>query len=190
MVKYKFLFFIICFYSCGIKTRLLDDKITDVPLDNKIFTNKNLFLPEIFSVIDTNSLYKEEYGYLTTADSFERGDNIKEYQNTDFRGYYKFYSNGLLNAFYFKDFNEITISSINPNFKGKRGIVYNTNNEIKVDLFTIVGYGFKRDYGILTSILQIKGDSIFEKQIRNPKYVNVYVKKEIRKEYLIYKPNW
>ncbi|OXA94410.1 hypothetical protein SAMN06265346_11282 [Flavobacterium hercynium] len=190
MVKFISLFFLVIFISCSTKTRTLENKITDVPLDNKVFKNKMFFESELFNQIDTNTVYKEEFGYQSKKNSFEKINNLKEYQNRSVRGYYRFYSNGCVNYFSFQDFDEITFSSLAPNFNGQRGIIYSEENVIKLDLFTIIGYSFKRDYGIITSILKVKGDTLFEKKLTNPSYVNVYVRRKIPKEFLIYKPDW
>ncbi len=190
MVRYIILFFVLLFISCGTKTKILDNKITDVPIDNEIFKNKKFFEKKLLSNIDTNFVYEENYSYQSNKYDFKNILNKKNYRVDYRKSYYKFYSNGCVNYFTFGGFDEVTLSSINPNFDGQRGVVYSKGNEMKLDLFTITGYSFKRDYGIITNILKVKGDTIFEKKIKDLTYVNVYVKRKIPKEFLIYKPDW
>ena len=124
----------------------------------KFLKIKMFFEVSLFNEIDTASVYKEEFGYQSKKNSFEGINNLKEYKSSSFRGYYKFYSNGCVDVFSFQDFEQVIFSSINPNFNGQRGIFYSKENVIKLYLFTIAGYSFKRDYGIMTSILKVKGD--------------------------------
>lgn len=176
--------------SCGMKTRTLENNITSVPFDNKVFKNKYLFETKCLNDIDTVALYKEEYGYRTTKNSFENVNKKKYYQSSSFCGYYKFYKKGHVNFFVFRDFDEITLINLNPNFNGQRGILYSEKDETKLDIFTIVGYGYGREYGIIKHVLRTKGDTIFEKSTVDLTYVNVYVKRKLPKEFLIYKPDW
>jgi hypothetical protein len=190
VAKYLILFSMLFLLSCGMKTRTLENNITSVPFENKVFKNKYLFETKCLKGIDTAALYKEEYGYVSAKNSFKNNNENKYYQSSSSRSYYKFYKNGQINYFLFRDFDEVTLSSINPNFDGQRGVLYSEKNELKLDLFTIVGYGYGREYGITCQIIRIQGDTIFEKSIKNLEYVTVYVKKKLPKEFLIYKPDW
>lgn len=144
MVKYRSLFIILFFISCGIKTRVLSNKITVVPVDNKIFKNKIFFDSNLLEKIDTISIYKEEFGYQCLESNFKRINNLNEYHSDSFRSYYKFYSNGYVNSFLFKNFEEVKLSDINPDYDGQRGILYRKQNEIRLDLFTITSYTLKK----------------------------------------------
>lgn len=190
MVKRVSLFIVMLFISCGIKTTMLSNRITVVPVSRELFKSKILFKSSLLKQIDVESIYKEEFGYQCKENSFEKINNLKEYRSGFFRCYYKFYSNGCINSFLFQNLGEVTLPNINPAYNGERGVLYMKEDEIRLDLFTIKGYSFKRDYGIVTSIIKIKGDTLYEKEINNLRHVNVYLKKKLSKEFLVYKPDW
>ena len=181
---------LILFASCGgIKVRFLNNKTTAVPFDNNIF-NKNIYDRNFLTIIDTVALYKLEYGFVTSKNSFKASTKNRYYSSSSNIAYYKFYKNGCVNLFSFHNQDSITINSLNPELNGQRGIVYKKNNGLKLGLFTIVGYGYGPEYGIVGSTIIIKDDTIFEKKDKNIEYINVYIKQKIPKEFLIYKPDW
>ena len=190
MVKFKIFILFILFISCGIKTRVLENNITQVPVDNVIFKNRIFFDKKLLSKFETSAIYEELYGYDCEINNFKKINNIKNYQGGLFHSFLKFYSNGHVNSFYFEKMDKINCKNINPNYAGDRGVFYLNRNEIKLDLFTITGYSFKRNYNIVTSLINIKGDTLFEKHIKNPVYVTVYVKRKLSNEYLIFNPDW
>jgi len=81
-------------FSCSMKTYLLLDKITDVPLSSSVYKNKSKFDTSLLTTIDTSVVYEE----------YDMNKNIVMSLDkcTACRGYrvYKFYSNGCLNMFF------------------------------------------------------------------------------------------
>ena len=193
MVKHLSFFILGFFISCGAKVNILDDKITAVPIDNGIFKNKNLFDKSLLNSIDTTAIYVEDCNFESSEKDF-KNENNKVYHTRDYHNVcYVFYSNGCVNRIsaYGKDYFDILkTEDLDPMKTGYRGVFYKKNNQIQMDLFTIVGYNFKREYGINTSIIKIKGDTLFRKSKFDMKTVTVYLKKKLPKEFLIYKPDW
>lgn len=193
MVKYLSFFILGLFISCGAKVTILDDKITAVPIDNGIFKNKTLFDGSLLNSIDTMAIYIKDCNFESSEKDFKNKNN-KAYSTRDYHNEcYLFYSNGRVNCFsaYGKDYFDILkTEDLDPMKTGYRGVFYKKNNQIQMDLFTIVGYNFKRDYGINTSIIKIKGDTLFRKSKFDMKTVTVYLKKKIPKEWIVYKPDW
>lgn len=193
MVKYLSLFFVTILISCAIKTRMLDDQITAVPIDNKVFKNKLFFEKSLLNKIDTTAIYISEYSYQSNKENFKKRDN-KIYKSRDYHNAcYKFYGNGCLSYFsaYDVDFyDSVKVNDLNTSINGQRGVYYIKDNQIQMDLFTIVGYNFKREYGINTSVIEIRGDTLLRKSKFDLETVNVCVKKKLPKEFLIYKPDW
>ena len=181
-----FIFFIAC---GGMKMRFLNNETTAVPFNNNIF-KKNRGDINSLTEIDTVALYKFEYGFVTSKNSFKASAQNRYFSNSSVIAYYKFYKNGCVNLFSFSNQDSITANNLNPELNGQRGIVYKKNNALKLDLFTIIGYGYGREYGLVGSTMIIKDDTIFEKKDKNIEYVNVYLKQKLPKEFLIYKPDW
>lgn len=195
MVKYTSILFFLITISCGVKNHpILDDKITVVPINNKIFKNKNLFDKSLLKLIDTTAIYIEDYNYQSSEKDFKNVNN-KVYHTRNYHNVcYKFYGNGCFNSFstYGADyFNSVSTEDVNPIKTGNRGVFYKKNNQIQMDEFGVVGYNlFSKEYGINTSIIEIKGDTLFKKSKFDMKTVTVYLQKKLPKEFLIYKSEW
>ena len=179
--------------SWGVKTRILEDNITVVPSNCEVFEKKSLFEKTLLNIIDTSCIYIEAFSYLTNGKDFKRIDK-KVYYRTDYHTtYYKFYSNGCFNYFFALDtdfYKFLKTDNLNPKISGHRGVFYKKDKDVHLELFTIVGYNFKTTYGINSSIVEIRGDTLFRKSKFDLKYVNVYVRKKLPKEFLVYKPDW
>jgi hypothetical protein len=169
---------------------LLDDS-TKIPADKNYFKNKKYFSVSLLDKIDTAVIYKEDYYYSSNKKDFTPIDNKKWYSTNNRVSIYKFYSNGCINLFFFRNGYEIEKNDLNPEYKGHRGVYYIDNKgNIKIDKFVIVGYGFGPLYDINKSIVKIKGDTLLIKYFSNLTSVDVYVKQKIPKEWLIYKADW
>ncbi|PAM92703.1 hypothetical protein B4N84_21465 [Flavobacterium sp. IR1] len=193
MVKHLSFLILGLFVSCGVKVNILDDKLTAVPIDDRIFKNKNFFDRLLLNSIDTTAIYIEDCNFESSEKDFKNVNN-KVYRTRDYHNIcYVFYSNGCVNLIsaYRKDyFDVLEVEDLDPLKTGYRGVFYKKNNQIQIDLFTITGYNFKREYGINTSIIKIKGDTLFRKSKFDMKTVTVYLKKKLPKDFLIYKPDW
>jgi hypothetical protein len=164
---------------------------TRVPVDNsKFFKNKILFDASLLSLIDTTAIYEEQYSYKTeNKNSFDKINNKKEYRGDFWYSIYKFYPNGGVNYFAFEDNYTIKPEDLNPSYNGYRGVYYQENSLIKMDLYIEIGEAIQ--WGMSTRILKFEGDTLRVKRIvKASRMVTVYVKKKLPKEYLIYKADW
>lgn len=186
-IKYIVLVFLyVTFYSCGMKTVYLGNKITKVPIDDNAFGNKNKFDLSLFDNIDTSVIYEE---YNTTFFIGSKPIDVLalyNYQNPDkFYEAYKFYNNGCFNLFILNRDDTISKETFNPNFNGYRGVFYRDNGIIKADLFTrTTGIG---KMAIITEKLKFIGDTLFVKERIDTK---VYIKRKLPLEYFDYKADW
>lgn len=179
-------------FSCNVKTRYLDNNKTRVPTDNQVFGNRGLFNSDVLKGIDTDVIYEEIYGYLSQKDNFIPLGKQKNYNTQMQAGYYRFYENGCMNFFILeKNFNAAQQErNINPEYDGSRGILYQKEGTRKVDLFAIKSYGLKPNYDIITRIIEIKGDSLFEKSMKDPNSVRVYAKRKLSPMASTYTADW
>lgn len=179
-------------FSCNVKTRYLDNNKTRVPTDNQVFGNRGLFNSDVLKEIDTDVIYEEIYGYLSQKDNFIPLGKQKNYNTQMQVGYYRFYENGCVNFFILeKDFNAAQQErNINPEYDGSRGILYQKEGARKVDLFAIKSYGLKPNYDIITRIIEIKGDSLFEKTMKDANSVRVYAKRKLSPMASAYTADW
>ena len=193
MVKYTTLAFFLILVSCGIKTNLLEDKITEVPLNNEIFKNKTFFDKKLLNQIDTTVVYEEFTKYIYKG--LEKikvniPERLNKHDKTSTYQVYKFYNNGDVNLFVLYKNDSLKNNNIKPNYLGYRGVYYSKKNQIQIDLFTVTGYNFKKEYGIINNIIEMKGDTLFEKSTKDITSVSVYIKRKIPKEFLNYKSDW
>ncbi|PQL94406.1 hypothetical protein C4S76_05920 [Apibacter adventoris] len=170
----------------------MEDGRTQVPINTaQVFKNQQFFDRSLLCIIDTNAIYVEQYYYRSkNKNSFDKQDNRKGYRS-DFRySIYKFYPNGGVNLFAFKDDYNIKPEDLNPLYRGQRGIYYKENGSIKMEIYTVVGEYIQ--WGIGTMELKVKGDTLLVKRTvkLDPHAVTVYIKKKLPPEYLIYKADW
>lgn len=176
--------------SCGIKTRTLEDRITIVPVKDFSFVNKKFNDDKQLYNIDTNIIY-EEFTKETFIGLNKFAVNKPERLNTSnkntFYRAYKFYKNGCVNLFILQKKDSLTKHLLNPNFIGQRGVFYKDKDKIKLDLFSIKGYSFKTDYGLITSEISISGDTLYEYR---SKVKNIFIKKKLSKEFITFDASW
>ena len=146
MIKDKLLYGIIIltlFTSCEIiGKRYLQDKMTQVPTNNKIFNRKNRNLPK---EIDTNYIYDlVAVGYCDK--NFERTR-----ESPVLGAYYiQFYNNGAVRF--------INYLEPNPEKSGNRGVFYIRNEKMFIDKF---GLSSDRSGIIYSYRLKVEGDYIY-----------------------------
>jgi len=174
--------------------KTLPDGITDVPVNNRdYFKNKKYFSLFLLKKIDTAAIYVETYSYRSFEKDFSPFNNKISHRGDGWRNVYKFYSNGCMNLFAFKDDYEIKKEDIDPERGGLRGVYYlDDKNNIKTDFFGITGYSFicTRLYGVNTRIIEVKGDTLLIKNPSDLTFVEGYVKRKIPEDWLIYKADW
>lgn len=111
--------------SCNIKVYTLLDKVTNVPKNNEVFSNKTKFNSTLLQFVDTGTIYEE----------FDRNKNVlMRFDNcVECRSYnaFKFYSNGCFNLFYFKTGSSLSMNEFDPLYAGLRGVYYLENNKVK-----------------------------------------------------------
>lgn len=179
-------------FSCNVETRYLENNKTKVPTDNQVFGNRSLFDSKTVEAIDTEAVYEEIYSYLSQKDNFISNGKQKNYNTQAQASYYRFYANGAVNFFILqKDFDAVREQkNIDPNYNGSRGILYQKEDKLKIDLFTIKSYGLKPNYGLVTHLIEIKGDTLFEKSIKDPSSVRVYAKRKLTPMASAYRADW
>ncbi len=162
------------------KTFLLDNKITKVPIENKVYYNKNKFNFSLLSVLDTAVVYEK---FETKYNALARLDNHSE---TSIYGIYKFYSNGNINYFVINRNEQLTPNLFNPSYAGYRGVYYKDGDKIRGDLFAPADE--RQNIGKLDRFFSVKDDTLFVE--RQYGYIDVYIKQRLPPEYFIYKANW
>lgn len=166
--------------SCGIKTFYLKDKITRVPENSEVYSNRSKFDNSIYFSIDTNVVYEEfnvEYNILSRLDIDARRSVY---------GIYKFYPNGNFNYFVVRRDEAFVPDILNPEINGFRGVYYMDKGKIMGDLFAPADE--LRNIGKLDRIFTVSGDSLFVE--RKFGYVDIYIKRKLPPEYFVYKANW
>lgn len=178
--------------SCNVKTRLLDNNKTRVPTDDYVFGNRSLFNPDLLKEIDTEAIYEEIYSYLSQKDTFIPVSKQKNYNVMAQAGYYRFHANGCVNFFILeKDFDAAQQQkNIHPEYNGNRGILYQKDNQLKMDMFVIKSYGLQPNYGLITHVIETKGDTLFEKSMKDPNSVKVFAKRKLSSVGKAYQADW
>jgi hypothetical protein len=175
------LFIIVISFSCGIRTVLLKDGKTKVPLHSKAYLNKSKFTTSVLNRIDTAALYEEfdkRYNILSRLDN---------HIENSFYGAYKFYSNGCVNYFVLDRDSLARENDFNPLYSGYRGVYYEVNGFIKVDLFAeINGVG---SIGKLQESILIKGDTLYVKEFKATSE-GIYIKQKKIAPLVNYRGNW
>lgn len=161
--------------SCGIRTFYLKDShVLKAPLNPTKHAEVNKFNESLYSLIDTETIYKE--------------DNIKAL-NDEYYWVLKFYPNGRFNLFIINDDNTklYTGKTFNPEYHGYRGY-YNLEDEvIKFDAFLITKE--LRGMGKVSGTINVEGDVL---KISAPKH-NLYIttiKSNIDKKLIDFVPSW
>jgi len=180
------LFLIIFLTSCSIKTIKLENGMTKVPADKHFFDKyyRERYTTKSFKKIDCNAIYIEAFHsvdipYKKFFDSRIRNSFIHAI---------KFYNNGCLNLFNI-DTSKIDtqLFNLNPKKNGYRGVSYIKNNESLIDI--IVPINDVYSMGKKTYRVKINGDTLVLTDKKNhTRYL--YLKKELSKQNLIYKPFW
>lgn len=145
---------ILFFTTCRLKTFILQDNITKVPIDTSVYKNKVKFDSTLLNVIETDIVYEE---YSTERNSLCRTDN---HFDTEYFGVYRFYPNGCLNYFVLTRDDIIDTNTFNPQVRGYRGLYYKEKGKIHFDLYAEsneLGH-----IGRLTGTLTVSGDTLYE----------------------------
>lgn len=182
----------LCLTSCNSKLKILSDGWTRITTDEKKYSNRILFNPELLKIIDTNSIYKE-CCYIQNLDSSFFGLNkSKRYQSVNYpsqnsREYFRFYSDGYCNCF-INDKIEgyYDVRDFNPDSTGFRGVYFqDKKNRIRIDLFTKTsGIG---NFSNLKLYLKISGDTLFMTSKNGNNSYRVFIKKELSKDINFFK---
>lgn len=178
----KVIFSIIILTVCSscIKTYVLKDGYTKVPVNDKLYKNPK-FSADVFKIIDTNSIYIDTFSlYRFTL-------SPPKYSFTALR----FYSNGLYNRFKI-DNNRILLDdlgNVNLNFKetGSRGYYYYKDNELQ-----LVSFGSENEsYTTVTveSKIILTVDGLLKQVYRDNKVSYFYKKRAIPEKWKNAKPS-
>ncbi|AUP79811.1 hypothetical protein [Flavivirga eckloniae] len=177
-----FLFFLIgSLMSCGVRTEHLKEGIIKVPKDKSYFARKfrNKHNVKTPNEVDSKSVYREIFFI----------DNGRKYESNKFKYFLllRFYENGCVNEFIVPSLEKLENIDLNPDSKGYRGVVYTKKDKCLVSFFVPVSQTYR--YGLLNSIINIKGDTLFLKY-KNEDYISVYIKDSLSDKNLKYKANW
>lgn len=173
---------IILLISCEMKTYLLKDGITKVPIKKDVYENKVKFDKSLLTTIDTGAIYEE---FDTYRNVLKRLDSDSK---RSFYGVYRFYANGKFNSFGIDKSVPLDSKMFNPEYRGYRGVYYLDKNQIRYDLFAPSNE--LRWIGKLTGTFRFSGDTLYVQRDESPQYINVYIKRELPKEFLQYNANW
>lgn len=167
--------------SC-IKTKLLKDGITRVPIDNGVYINLKNFNKNLLNIVDTSVIYEE---YNMRYKILQRLDNHFE---TDYYGCIRFYPDGRYNIFFLDKKERYDSNQFNSNYKGIRGIYYQNAEIIQYDLFTqIDGMG---KFGKISGSFDFIGDTLIVKRFGYPTEINIYVKSRLYMNFINYNKSW
>lgn len=161
--------------SCGIRTFYLkDSNVLKAPLNPKKYVDINEFNESLYTLIDTETIYKE--------------DNIKAL-NDEYYWVLKFYPNGRFNLFIVNDNHTklYTEKTFNPEYHGYRGYYNLVEGVIKFDAFLITKE--LRGMGKVSGTIKVEGDVL---KINAPKH-NLYIttiKSDIDKKLIDFMPSW
>lgn len=180
--NYCVLFFFL-FISCGIKTFKLKNSITEVPSDSNVYLNKSKYIKSLNNIIDTSSVYEEYDVFNRSLERLNKQDPHCCYSVL------KFYGNGLLNYFVLDKDNLLNVEDFNPENNGYRGVYYEDNGSVRIDLFIIVDQF--RNIGKLSGNISIENDTLYLKTDKHSS-VRKFIKnnKIVPKEFLKFKVNW
>jgi hypothetical protein len=156
--------------TCCTTSDLLKNGYTKVPRDNSIFNNPK-FNPDVFRIIDTNSIYIETH-------SFYRGTKQLPKQ---YISILRFYSNGLYNEFTYDKgsmiLNDLGSNSLDFKENGIRGYYYYNDEKLQLvsfgptdELYTM---GWNRSEIIVTQ------DGLLKQTYPNEKVMSYYYEKVI-----------
>ncbi|MCH8904016.1 MAG: hypothetical protein IIA45_08900 [Bacteroidetes bacterium] len=178
----RLIYLVILFHliSC-VNTYKLSDGISRVPSNSKVYKNKSKFNISLLNTIDTSVVYEK---YSIRYNILARMDNHPE---TSIYGVYRFYPGGYFNYFVLDRDIALDIKDFDPVYTGYRGVYYHEKNEIRYDNFGISnGLGW---IGKLTGAFTFIGDTLYKKSDYSS-YVQIYIKRELPKEYLKYRVDW
>lgn len=182
MKIYCVLFFFL-FISCGIKVFKLKNNITEVPSDSNVYLNKSKYIKSLNHIIDTSSVYEEYNVFNRSLERLNKKDPHCCYTAL------RFYSNGLFNYFVLDKGNFLNIEDFNPENNGYRGVYYEDNGNMRIDLFIPVDQF--RNIGKLSGSISIENDTLY---LKNNKHSSIrkFVKNNTiaLKEILKFKANW
>jgi hypothetical protein len=174
--------------GCGIKTKLLQDGGTRVPINPKYFENKPKFTQELLSQVDTSVVYEEFSHTFYVKDQPVKVLARFNYQNKQkYYGIYRFYGNGCYNLFIVnRDDSILTKRTFDPNYHGYRGVYYWHNDKINGELVTQVqGIG---TMGRVKQNFSFKGDTLIVSEKIKP--IRIYIKRKILPEFIVHNANW
>lgn len=156
---------------------------TKVPNKSSLYKNIEKFDTKLLAIIDTEIIYEEFDTYKNILERLDYEDVRNLYRVI------RFYPNGYFNSFYFRREDTFNVNSFDPFLKGHRGIYYlGKNNEIKYDIF-VPTTGTGHYMGKLSGEFIINGDTLIDNR-DNLSYQNIYIKREVPKEYLDFQVDW
>lgn len=142
----------------------------------KIKPNSN---PQAYKIIDTSKVYLE----ISTINTFDNSNDSERNENLKTNPtYLKFYKDGRVGEFDNPDFDDI--EDFNP--RKAKSYLY----ELNKDKFIVQVYFNNPQCGecfVKQELIKISDDTL---KITMGDYISTYIKKELPKSYLIYKPEW
>lgn len=157
---------------------------TKVPNKSSMYKNIDRFDTKLLVIIDTEVIYEEFDIYKNILERLDYVDVRNSY------AVIRFYPNGYFNTFYFRREEAFNVNSFAPLLDGYRGIYYlGKNNEIKNEIFAPTR-GTGRPYGRIEGEFEVHGDTIISYQRKDNRYPDIYIKREVPKEYLDYQVDW
>ncbi|WP_298902624.1 hypothetical protein [uncultured Psychroserpens sp.] len=127
---------------------------------------------EVYKIIDTTKLYK-----LTSILNITDSTYLKEFNKT----YLKFYADGKVGKFH--DYDDTNVNSLNPE-KATLGVYRYSKGKLTIQTYlqTAQGGGFIKD--------KLNKNTADFLEFGDEESSWKYVKVDIPKEFLIYKPDW
>jgi len=175
-------FVIVSTFGC-MKTELLENGITKVPSNSRVYKNKIYFQEILSNQINTKVIFEK---YDSDKNTLLRLGNDP---TKSVYGAYRFYSNGCFNYFVLRRGEKEDFNTFNPNYNGKRGVYFEKNNRFKYDLFAEMnGLGWT---GKLTGTFTFSGngDTLYVKRDVS-KVIDIYIKRKIEPKYLDFQADW
>lgn len=173
--------------SCsGQKYVRLNDSFVKIPNKSSMYKNIDKFDTKLLAIIDTEVIYEEFDVYNNILQRLDTADVDKSYYVI------RFFPNGYFHSFHLREDNihnnsSSNKNSYNPERVGIRGVYYYENNKIRYDI-----YGRTSEMGGVRKIsgeFIINGDTLIDNR-DNLSYQNIYIKREVPKEYLDYQVDW
>ncbi|OXA98646.1 hypothetical protein [Flavobacterium pectinovorum] len=182
-MKKNIFILLLLFISCGVKTYMLENGFTKVPVNATNYLEIEKFDLKLNKVIDTSCIYEQfniEYKILSRLD---------KHVETNIYGVLRFYGNGRFNQFYLnRERNQLLIkNNFNPSYSGYRGYYNKKDSDIRFDIFAPITQ--TKEIGKLSGIINVQGDTIY---LITSKYreAEIFIKRKVSNELLDFRANW